>query len=57
MYMPTCTKRNYPILFNFGVEIFWSQVGMKHTKIVYTVWFVYNKHCKNENISKENLGK
>ena len=55
--MPTCTKRNYPILFNFGVEIFWSQVGMKHTKIVYTVWFVYNKHCKNENISKENLGK
>ena len=57
-YAPQLTD-TYRNLLNFEVDIFWSQVGMakiNHTKIVYTVWFLYNKHCKNENISKENLG-
>ncbi len=45
-----CCYRN---LLNFEVEGHNEKIN--HTKIVYTVWFLYNKHCKNENISKENL--
>ncbi len=38
----------------FGLGM--AKINHHSTKIVYTVWFLYSKYCKNENISKENLG-